>query len=373
MSSLTPLAPPDPADAPPRPVVTRPGYRRPPTPPGAAVTPGRIAVAAAVWLGATLGAVVLVLYGAGPLLHQREQRRLLDQYRTEVAHAVGAQNGFSEPVEVTTAPDFGHPVAILDVSDLHLQQVVVEGVGPRQTRRAPGHVPGTAGPGQPGNVGIVARRSAFGGSFGHLRDLERGDRILITTTQGQTVYRVRVVRQVDVHAGTGTVAPTTTTEAPTTTAPAKAKQAKTKAKAKKPAATTTTSSTIPAPSLRARVSTDDLFGPSPDNRLTLVTSGSRWPWATGRATVAVATLEGHPFEPTPANGRTTAQDGRGGDSDVLAPILLALVAYAATAAAALVIYRRGSVRTAYLLTAPPLVAATFLVAETAARLLPAWF
>ncbi|HKE74374.1 MAG TPA: class E sortase [Acidimicrobiales bacterium] len=372
MSSLTPLAPPgpDPADAPPRPVVTRPAYRRPPTPPGAAFTPWRIALAAAVWLGATLGAVVLVLYGAGPLLHQREQRRLLDQYRTEVAHAVGAQNGFSEPAQVTTAPGYGDPVAILDVSDLHLQQVVVEGVGPRQTRRAPGHVPGTAGPGQPGNAGIVARRSAFGGSFGHLRDLERGDRILITTTQGQTVYRVRVVRQLDVHAGTGRVASTTTSEAPTTTAPAKAKA---KVKAKTPAATTTTSSTIPAPRLDAEASTDDLFGPSPDNRLTLVTSGSRWPWATGRATVAVATLEGHPFEPTPANGRTTAQDGRGGDSDVLAPILLALVAYTATAAAALVIYRRGSVRTAYLLTAPPLVAGTFLVAETVARLLPAWF
>jgi hypothetical protein len=41
-------------------------------------------------------------------------------------------------------------------------------------------------------------------------------------------------------------------------------------------------------------------------------------------------------------------------------------------AAAVVLYRRARPRSAYLLTAPPLVVATILTAEAVARLLPAW-
>ena len=43
---------------------------------------------------------------------------------------------------------------------LRLSQVAVEGVGPEQTRKGPGHVPGTAGLGQPGNAAVVGRRAA---------------------------------------------------------------------------------------------------------------------------------------------------------------------------------------------------------------------
>jgi sortase A len=340
MSSLTPVAPPE--DAPPGPepppavVVARAAVeRRAPAPPHP-FTPLRIAVVVVVWLVASVAAVGLVVYGTGPMLQTRDQRRLLSDYRAEVSHAVGAQNGFSEPARVTTAPPPGDPVAILDVADLHLEQVVVEGVTPRQTRVGPGHVPGTAAPGQPGNSAVVARRAAFGGSFSGLHDLDRGDEILVTTTQGRSVYRVRTVREVDLRTGTGTL-------------------------------------TAGASATRGTLTTDDLFDPTDDNRLTLVTSDSWVPWATHRATVVVARLAGRPFEPTPANGRSLAEDGRGHDRDVGAPAALALVAYAATAVAALFVYRRGRVRSAYLLTAPPLVAATFLMAETASRLLPAWF
>jgi hypothetical protein len=52
---------------------------------------------------------------------------------------------------------------------------------------------------------------------------------------------------------------------------------------------------------------------------------------------------------------------------------LALAAYAVAAVGAILLCRRARPRSAYLLTAPPLVAATFLMAEAGARALPAWF
>jgi sortase A len=335
------------------PATTQPG---PPAPPVATagrvlhtLTPRRIAAAVGLWLVLTFVAVGLVLYAVGPLLQKRDQRRLLGDMRTEIRQAAGAEDSFSEPEVVTVAPRPGDPVAILDIPALKLQQVVVEGAGPQQTRRGPGHVTGTAGLGQPGNAAIVARRAAFGGSFGRLGTMERGDEILVTTTQGASVYEVEQVIGVDLTPGKGSIPATTTTTAPSTT------------------------TTVPPPRVEGEsISTDELYGPTDDDRLTLVTAASRRPWATGRATVVVASLVEKPFEPTPQGGRALGQDGRGRDSGVWLPLGLALVAFALTATGAMWIYRHGRARSAYLLTAPPLVAGTFLLAETAARALPAW-
>jgi hypothetical protein len=54
-------------------------------------------------------------------------------------------------------------------------------------------------------------------------------------------------------------------------------------------------------------------------------------------------------------------------------VALATLAYLVAAATAVVLYRRARPRSAYLLTAPPLLAATILMAEAVARTLPAWF
>lgn len=335
------------------------------------LTPRRIAVAVGLWLVLTFVAVGLVLYAVGPLLQKRDQRRLLGDMRTEIRQAAGAEDSFSEPEVVTVAPRPGDPVAILDIPALKLQQVVVEGAGPQQTRRGPGHVTGTAGLGQPGNAAIVARRAAFGGSFGRLGAMERGDEILVTTSQGASVYEVTQVIGVDLAAGKGSIPATTTTTSPSTTTTAPADPAAAPADATTTTGSTTT--TVPPSRLEGEsISTDVLYGPTDDDRLTLVTSASRRPWATGRATVVVASMVEKPFEPTPQGGRALSQDGRGRDSGVWLPLGLAIVAFALTAIAAMWIYRHGRARSAYLLTAPPLVAGVFLLAETAARALPAW-
>jgi sortase A len=353
---VTVTSPPDPAEAPapeeppadPPSGSTPDGETAPETPPRP-LTPKAIAVAVGVWLVVTAVAIVLVLYGVGPLLEQRAQTALLRDYRADVRQAANQTLGLPGVEVPTRAPETGSPVAILDIPDLKIEQVVVEGVGPQQTRRGPGHVPGTAAPGQPGNSAVVARRSAFGGPFRTLGQLERGDEILVTTIQGQTIYEVTEVRSDEVADGSGVRPADEDTEG-------------TDGDAEAP----------PAAPLPERLTTDELYGPTPDDRLTLVTSASTRPWNTGRATIVVASMQDMPFAPTPQGGRTVEDDGRSGDSSAGAPLMLAAFAYLAAVAGAVVLYRKARPRSAYILTAPPLLAAALLTAEAVARLLPAW-
>ncbi|HZM41162.1 MAG TPA: class E sortase [Acidimicrobiales bacterium] len=335
-----------------------------------AVTPRWIALGVAIWLAVTLLAVVLVLYGVGPLIEQREQTSALSEYRAQIRHAAAEAEGLAGVEVPTQAPAAGTPVAIIDIGGIHLEQVVVEGVGPQQTRGGPGHVPGTAAPGQPGNSAIVARRTAFGGPFRRIGRLERGDRILVTTTQGQTVYVVTTVVSAPVADAPATAPVTTTTAPPDATVDG---DAATDADAGATTATTVRPRTdtrfeIPEGGL----TTEELYGPTPDDRLTLVTSASSWPWATSRATIVVARMSSRPFAPTPQGGRTGGDDGRGTDGGAAAPLVLALGAYLVAVGVAIVLYRWARPRSAYLLTAPPLAAAILLTAEAIARLFPAW-
>jgi sortase A len=347
--------------------LTEPGLLRQPR----AVTPRWVALGVAIWLAVTLLAVVLVLYGVGPLIEQREQTSALSEYRGQIRHAAAEAEGLAGVEVPTQAPAAGSPVAIIDIGGIHLEQVVVEGVGPQQTRGGPGHVPGTAAPGQPGNSAIVGRRTAFGGPFRRIGRLERGDEILVTTTQGQTVYVVTTVVSAPVADAPATAPVTTTTAPPDATADAAAGDAATDGAADATAATTVRPRTrfeIPEGGL----TTEEVYGPTPDDRLTLVTSASSWPWATSRATIVVARMSSRPFAPTPQGGRTGGDDGRGTDGGAAAPLALALGAYLVAVGVAIVLYRWARPRSAYLLTAPPLAAAILLTAEAVARLFPAW-
>lgn len=298
------------------------------------------------WLAVTIVGIGLVLGQVGPLVQQRDQRALMDEIRTELVAAANASYGLPGATAPTRAPALGDAVAILDSADLGLRQVVVEGVGPEETRRGPGHVPGTAGLGQPGNSVVVGRRSLGGGPFGRIDALAAGDEILVTTTQGQVVYVVE-------HVGTHRIVESD----PDDVVDLYAEPA---AEADEPVLAD------------GDVTIDELQGPTDDDRLTLLTSASGNPFAAGEAMVVVATLDGVPFSPTPQGGRTADADGRNADAGATAAVVLALLAYGAAVAAAVLAYRRIPWRGAYLLTAPPLVATTVVLAEQIARLLPAW-
>jgi sortase A len=76
----------------------------------------------------------------------------------------------------------------IEIPRVGLSAIIVEGIGKTALRRAVGHIPGTALPGQPGNVGISGHRDTF---FRPLRNIHRDDIITLTTLRG--VYRYRVV------------------------------------------------------------------------------------------------------------------------------------------------------------------------------------
>ena len=75
----------------------------------------------------------------------------------------------------------------IEIPRLGLSAIVAEGTDKTTLRRAVGHIPGTALPGQPGNAGLAGHRDSF---FRPLRDILQNDMITLTTLRGEYRYRV---------------------------------------------------------------------------------------------------------------------------------------------------------------------------------------
>lgn len=89
-------------------------------------------------------------------------------------------------------------VGRLKVDRLGIQSIIREGAGEETLRLSLGHIPGTAFPGQPGNVGIAGHRDA---EFRALRDVKTKDLIEVQTSSGKYVYSVestQIVKPTDV-------------------------------------------------------------------------------------------------------------------------------------------------------------------------------
>ena len=67
---------------------------------------------------------------------------------------------------------------------------IVQGTGLPQLALGPGHVPGTALPGQNGNFAVAAHRVTAGNPFYRLNDLRRGDKVMIETAAATYTYQV---------------------------------------------------------------------------------------------------------------------------------------------------------------------------------------
>ena len=84
-------------------------------------------------------------------------------------------------------PREGALLGRLEIPRLGLAVMVIEGVKDGDLSRAAGHIPGTALPGQSGNIGIAAHRDTF---FRPLRGIRRNDTITLDTVHGAYYYRV---------------------------------------------------------------------------------------------------------------------------------------------------------------------------------------
>ena len=79
----------------------------------------------------------------------------------------------------------------VEIPRLDISVMVREGVDDSTLRNAVGHIPGTALPGQPGNAALAAHRDTY---FRPLRNVRRGDRVYVTTTYGEYVYKVETTQ-----------------------------------------------------------------------------------------------------------------------------------------------------------------------------------
>ncbi|MEY3734722.1 MAG: hypothetical protein RL347_2081 [Actinomycetota bacterium] len=139
----------------------------------------------------TLGFLANLLI-VSQLVHARDQEVLYSDFRSELANAI-APVGQTDVNGALLRP--GAPVAILEIPDIGLKEVVVEGTTSTVTQSGPGHKRDTVLPGQPGTSVIFGRQAAFGGPFGQLEILQPGMVITATTGQGPAEYRVVDVRR----------------------------------------------------------------------------------------------------------------------------------------------------------------------------------
>lgn len=142
------------------------------------------------------------LFVLGGLRHDRDQAQLAALFRIELAQGHDAQ-GHDLVAPVGPFDDAGKPlaagvpVALLEIPQLGLREVVVEGTSSGTLMSGPGHLRTTPLPSQVGNSVIAGKRATYGGPFRHLDQLRVGDKFTVTTGQGKSSFAVLDVR----HAG----------------------------------------------------------------------------------------------------------------------------------------------------------------------------
>jgi sortase A len=132
-----------------------------------------------------LGGAVLLFLGVREVvdswLGQREAERAFERSRERAAR--DSPTAPPRPF----VPDLGPAMARLSVPRLNSAWFVFPGVDKKSLRLGPGHLTGTALPGTEGNCVIAAHRDTH---FRALKDVKKGDEILVTTLKGEFRYRV---------------------------------------------------------------------------------------------------------------------------------------------------------------------------------------
>lgn len=153
-----------------------------------------------------LGLVVYQLWGTG-LEQSRAQSRLRDEFATLLASppttadsSGDASNAIATPVitPVITPVDIparpNSALALLEIPSASVADVVVNGATVSALRHGPGHISGTALPGEPGNSAIAGHRTTYGAPFADLDDVAIGDDVIVTTRDGRFTYTVNEVK-----------------------------------------------------------------------------------------------------------------------------------------------------------------------------------
>lgn len=111
-------------------------------------------------------------------LYQSRQSRSLERaLKTEIDLPAARRN----------RPHRHSLVGRIEIPRIGLSAMIAEGDDAGTLRRAVGHIPGTALPGEPGNVALAGHRDTF---FRPLRKVRKNDEIVLTTVDGSYRYRI---------------------------------------------------------------------------------------------------------------------------------------------------------------------------------------
>ena len=143
----------------------------------------------------TLGALVLlfVVWQVGwtdvqsDKAHAATVSTLSREFAAAPAPAPGADPGASAEAKV---PDGAFAIVRVPRFGADYARPLVEGTGAEQLAEGLGHYTGTAGPGEVGNFAIAGHRTTYGKPLNQIDLLRNGDRIVVETAAGWSVYAV---------------------------------------------------------------------------------------------------------------------------------------------------------------------------------------
>jgi sortase A len=152
----------------------------------ARVAQAGLAVLAVVAIG-----IVVQIALLSHLEYRSSQVASLNSFRTQLAFGT-APLGPVGPDHHLLA--LGTPIAVITIPALGVRSVVLEGTTGSVLTKGPGHVRTSVFPGGAGASVLYGRAGTYGGPFGRIGDLHRGQMITVVTQVGTSHFRVIRVR-----------------------------------------------------------------------------------------------------------------------------------------------------------------------------------
>jgi sortase A len=141
--------------------------------------------------------MILFFLGARDLFYARfgqaEAERAFDNFDVPKQSPFTSGERSAPEGRTQSKVELGDAVGKLTIPRLDTELYVVEGDQASELRRGPGHVAGTAMPGEDGNCIIAGHRDTH---FRVLKDIRKGDEIVLQTAAGQYTYRVKTTQVV---------------------------------------------------------------------------------------------------------------------------------------------------------------------------------
>jgi sortase (surface protein transpeptidase) len=147
-----------------------------------------------VILAVVVASLFVALLGLSQVQNMRNQQVAFEGFRYELANGTAPVYAADQNSKLL-AP--GTPVALLKIPRIGVSAVVVEGTTSDITMLGPGHRRDTVLPGQEGVSVVYGRQFTYGAVFSQLSELKAGDKITVTTGQGESRFTVDGVRYDD--------------------------------------------------------------------------------------------------------------------------------------------------------------------------------